>query len=230
MDKAAVIKYVHESMAKCSINSEAIFRHAVRNNRLDIIKCLVNLGIHVPIEDNWSILYSIEHDLVEIAHYLLDYCEKNGSISKANYLIRASMFGNLEIVKIIVNMGANFRVNNDWPLCLAACGGYLPVVKYFIGLGANHKADNELPLKWASMNNHFETVKYLIGLGGSKCHISYDQNKYVEFCDKIAEKNRIRAQKKIYFWWIQICYDINLDVGKRMQKLNFAEYERLCNL
>lgn len=27
---------------------------------------------------------------------------------------------------------------------------------------------------------------------------------YSEFCQKMKEKNRIRAQKKIYFWWIQI--------------------------
>jgi len=48
---------------------------------------------------------------------------------------------------------------------------------------------------------------------------------YFAFCQKMKEKNRIRAQKKIYFWWIQICYDLDhpSGCGKRMANLNFLK-------
>ena len=52
---------------------------------------------------------------------------------------------------------------------------------------------------------------------------------YVAFCHKMQEKRRVRAQKKIYFWWIQICYDLDhkSGCGQRMANLNLAEYETM---
>jgi hypothetical protein len=52
---------------------------------------------------------------------------------------------------------------------------------------------------------------------------------YMTFCEKMQSLKRIRAQKKLYFWWIQICYDITRDCGKRMAEKNFREYEKLVD-
>ena len=54
-------------------------------------------------------------------------------------------------------------------------------------------------------------------------------NAYVSFCQKMKEKKLIRAQKKIYFWWIQICYDLShpSGCGQRMAQRNLAEYENI---
>jgi len=35
----------------------------------------------------------------------------------------------------------------------------------------------------------------------------------------------IRAQKKIYFWWIPICYDMNRECGKRMAQKTMDKLE-----
>ena len=45
---------------------------------------------------------------------------------------------------------------------------------------------------------------------------------YFAFCQKMQEKNRVRAQKKIYFWWIQICYDLEHHIGCG-QRMNGTE-------
>lgn len=37
-----------------------------------------------------------------------------------------------------------------------------------------------------------------------------------------------RAAKKLYYWWIQICYDITRPVGKRMAEKNYQRYVDLC--
>ena len=55
---------------------------------------------------------------------------------------------------------------------------------------------------------------------------------YFSFCQKMKEKKRIRAQKKIYFWWIQICYDLNHSsgCGKRMALKNLEEFETMMKV
>ena len=52
---------------------------------------------------------------------------------------------------------------------------------------------------------------------------------YFTFCQKMQEKKRIRAQKKIYFWWIQICYDMNhpSGCGKRMAQRNLEMFKTM---
>ena len=52
---------------------------------------------------------------------------------------------------------------------------------------------------------------------------------YSTFCQRMQEKTRIKAQKKIYYWWIPICYDIERECGKRMAQKNVYEYQRLMN-
>ena len=54
---------------------------------------------------------------------------------------------------------------------------------------------------------------------------------YMAFCQRMNEKNRIRAQKKIYFWWIQICYDMDhlSGCGKRMANRNLSSFKELMS-
>jgi len=55
---------------------------------------------------------------------------------------------------------------------------------------------------------------------------------YTTFCKKMVEKKRSRAQKKIYFWWIQICYDLDhpSGCGKRMALKNLEEFETMMKV
>jgi len=52
---------------------------------------------------------------------------------------------------------------------------------------------------------------------------------YNLFCQKMQEKKLAKAQKKIYFWWIQICYDLEhpSGCGKRMALKNLEEFETM---
>ena len=55
---------------------------------------------------------------------------------------------------------------------------------------------------------------------------------YFAFCKKIQEKKLIRAQKKIYFWWIQICYDLEhkSGCGQRMAQKNLEVFETMMKV
>ena len=79
-------------------------------------------------------------------------------------LTSASANGHFDVVKYLVEHGADFHVNDE-ALGLAASYGRLDVVKYLIEQGADLHVLNENPLKWSSWHGHLEIVKYLVELG-----------------------------------------------------------------
>ena len=79
-------------------------------------------------------------------------------------LMLASANGHLEMVKLLVENGADYTN----ALRLASREGHLEVVKYLVEDGANINAKNKdswTALMWASLNGHLEVVKYLIENG-----------------------------------------------------------------
>jgi len=69
--------------------------------------------------------------------------------------------GNLEIVKCLVENGANVNAGDDYALYEAASCGHLEVVKYLVSKGSNIRSHRCQALKRAERNNHVEVVKYL---------------------------------------------------------------------
>ena len=82
-------------------------------------------------------------------------------------LIKASQNGYLEVVKYLVEQGANVSTNNDYSLRMASRYGHLEVVKYLVDQGANVHARNDDALRWASRYGHLKIVKCLVEQGAS---------------------------------------------------------------
>jgi ankyrin repeat protein len=134
----------------------------------------------------------------------------------------------LEVVRFLAFLkGADITSCNKWAVQLASKNGHLKVVQWLVSQGANIRACNNLPLHLASKNGHYEVVKYLVSQGAPTTYISEKARHYLSFCKKMEEKKRIRAQKKIYFWWIPICYDIARPCGQRMAERNLALYHSM---
>ena len=145
-----------------------------------------------------------------------------------NYAVRwASKKGHLEVVMYLVSQGANIQAGNNWAVRMASTQGHLEVVMYLVAHGANITAYNNWAVRLASRNGHLEIVKYLVSQGAPTSDISEKARQYLSFCKRMEEKKRIRAQKKIYFWWIQICYDIARPCGQRMAERNLALYHSM---
>lgn len=85
-----------------------------------------------------------------------------------NYpLIIAVDAGNLDIVKYLVEHGADIHIVHDFPLRSASEHGYLDIVKYLVEKGANIN-DVDLftkPLSLAGENGHLDVIKYLVENG-----------------------------------------------------------------
>jgi ankyrin repeat protein len=110
----------------------------------------------------------------------LCWVSENGHLQIVKYLVEngadihaindrplrsASKHGYLEIVKYLVENGANIHAKDDEALTLASYNGRLNVVKYLIEKGANIHAKDDDALKWALQNAHLEVVKYLVEKG-----------------------------------------------------------------
>ena len=102
----------------------------------------------------------------------------------------------------------------------------LPAVEWADGGRAwwvNGKLHREGGLPAVELGNHKDWW-----LNGRKL-LAEEVIAYMEFCQKMVEKKRIRAQKKIYFWWIQICYDLEhkSGCGQRMAQKNLEMFESM---
>ncbi len=85
-------------------------------------------------------------------------------------LIKFSSAGHLDIVKYLVEKGADIHAPNDLAppdraLRQAAHNGHLDVVKYLVDKGSDIHVRDDLALKGAARGGHLEVVKYLVGKG-----------------------------------------------------------------
>jgi ankyrin repeat protein len=173
---------------------------AIEQDDLERVKNLVSLGANIHYNHNYNHNYAIQ-------------------VASGN--------GNLEMIIYLVSLGADIQSNENYAVQWASKNGHLEVVKYLVSLGADIQSDNNYSLRWASLNGHLEVVKYLCDAGADISKISEKYKKYFLFCQKMEAKRRHRAQKKIYFWWIPICYDITRECGQRMMLKNLAKTKEL---
>ncbi|BCS83632.1 ankyrin containing protein [Cotonvirus japonicus] len=77
----------------------------------------------------------------------------------------ASRKGHLEVVRFLVKNGANIQADDNLAIKWASLYGHLEVVRFLVEKGANIQADDNLAIKWASFNGHLEVVKFLVEHG-----------------------------------------------------------------
>jgi hypothetical protein len=139
----------------------------------------------------------------------------------------ASYNGNLEFVKYFVSAGVDVNTNHDYAVQMASYYGHLEVVMYLLETGADIRNRNDCAIYLASLNDKLQVVQYLYENGADITRISEKHQKYILFCEKMKRKIRERAQKRIYFWWIPICYDVSRETGKRMMLKNLEKAREL---
>jgi ankyrin repeat protein len=165
-----VIKYMveHTPLALPAILSEALFNASKRGN-LDIVKYLI--GIIGPVLNAMDVGNAIDIAILEnypeIIKYLIDLDVNEDLISSA--FTGAALYGNLPILKYLIEKGADIHIDHDIALRRAAEHGHLHILKYLIdtvGMVANY---NILVRASAiSPNSNLGVVHYLISKGADK--------------------------------------------------------------
>lgn len=116
--------------------------NAIKNNNLDEVRCII-LNEKININEKY------------------DFTDDSA-------LHFASIYGNLEAMKILIEFGANINqknYNNETSLHYAVYNGRLEIVKFLITLEININEKNNYgvsPLRIASYGGYFEIVKILV--------------------------------------------------------------------
>lgn len=115
--------------------------------------------------------------------YLAKLSELHGSYDghKIDNVIHASEHGYLEIVKYLVEHGADVTADDNGAVKLASEHGNLDVVKYLVSQGADITADDNYAVKWSSVFGRLDVVKYLVEHGAD---ITADDNFAVRYASQ----------------------------------------------
>ena len=132
-------------------------KESIKDNHLQE---LIELGINV---------FSIEKNNLVLLQYLIE----NNFITNDKAYINATINGHLDVVRYLVDHGANIHAKDDNSLRWASENGHLDVVKYLVEHGANVNGLDDQALRWASNNGKIEIVKYLVD-HGANVHALYD--------------------------------------------------------
>lgn len=123
------------------------------------------MDLNVQLND---IMYSYDHD----KHYILGELKKMSKSQMAQYCVRAVNFGYLEVVRILVDLGADLNAISDeyhvTSIFKAIEMGHLEVAKYLFEHGARidfTNAHGETPLHIACDGYQEAAVKWLISKG-----------------------------------------------------------------
>ena len=83
-----------------------------------------------------------------------------------NFLITAYN-NNTEIVKLLLERGANVHVNNEQALIRALNGLNVPMIKLLLEYGADPNADNGLAWRYVILSNDTEAIKAFLDAGAN---------------------------------------------------------------
>ena len=192
---------------------------AIMNNRVEVGEYLLEKGAAL---DTICMLDATKKSSLEIVRMCVNFYNTClGLLNDMLYI--ACDVGSLEKVDFLVSRGADVRSMSDEALRTVSRNGFLDVAEYLVRAGANVHADDDAAVRMASLNEHFEVVRVLCDAGANRSMIHPKSEKYLQ----LIERTRVRAQKKIYFWWIPICYDPNRDSGKRMMTRSWEETHAL---
>jgi len=194
------------------VNHNFPILEAIHKKHTSVVKYLLEKGTNDP-----EFLLSAAKSNLEILRCVMD---KYKPCDMKRLLRIACEYGVLENVEYLISKGENID-----PMCLriAVANGHLDVVMCLV------RAGSKIETSLLCHNKHYEIVKYLVSMGGDRSVISSQAEKYLKFCEKMQPKIREKAQKKIYFWWIPICYDIThpSGCGKRMMQKNWEATQQL---
>ena len=197
------------------------FRFAVKGGYLEVVKYLVSLGAYV-FNTYYGLSVAASSGYFEMVKY---FCEVGVDVraDHSSAFLKAATNGHLSIVMYLVSMGSEIRHYEDYALRNASMYGHLDVVMYLVSLGLDIHSCEDQAVQRASENGHYEVANYLISIGADISKTTERYKRYITFCEKMKNK----AQKKIYFWWIPICYDVNRETGKRMMMKNLEKAKEL---
>ena len=157
------IKDLRKVAEKSLIRDESILEKSSRDGRLDQVMVAINSGANPK---NYQGVYALLLAANEGYLDIVKYLVENGAnISEFKELALTEAINNnhLDIVKYLITLGDSSQEILDNALYAAINANNLPIVKYLIQQGADIYNNNDFIMS-AADKNHDEIVEYLISL------------------------------------------------------------------
>ena len=139
----ALVKFALTNGAYLHFLQDSAVRNAAAEGHVDIVRHLVGLGANIP---QYALIEAVSNNHFDVVKYLVG--EKNMRPSDAA-LTRAVLFERRDIVKYLIENGANVHAENDYALRWTARAGHFDLVRLLVAKGANIHAENDYALLWA---------------------------------------------------------------------------------
>lgn len=159
---------------------------AVNSNNFELVKYIISFGV----------------DIKKLAQTLFNY---------------TGLHGNVEMAKFFVSFGANDVDSYSRTLCDACTHDHIEMVEYLLSIGADASFDGYNALYYANFYKNLEVIYILVKKGNVPYElVSEKAKRSILFRDKMQEKTRNTAAKKIYFWIIPKLYSPNSESAYRL--------------
>ena len=163
--------------------SQASFIEAAAQGDLDVVRLFVQAGLSVDVQPYTarSVLVSTRANPTSLGHLQKAFYPEEGEQDNDTALMKAAGNGHLEVVKLLVDAGADLLLRNQQGQTaaeFAAAGGHLKVLQYMrdakkactpIGVYGGFdpvfykysEHPPETPMMWAAYNGHMHVVQWL---------------------------------------------------------------------
>lgn len=157
------------SMIKVDV-LDLLVEQVAEENDLELLKRIEKLGGNIHYNNEATLGIFGYNGNMEAVKYLVENCDAD--INAA--FVHCAQGGHLDIVRYLVERGADYRIYNDSAFCMSAQDGHLDVVKYLHELGAEIHAQGEYALAFSALRGQMDVVKYLLE-HGADIHYNDDE-------------------------------------------------------
>ena len=163
---------------------------------------------------------------LDIIKYLIEDYGVDARANNDEAVRYACRYGHLEIVKYLVEKcGADVRAYSNCAIHWSCEFGHFDVVTYLVeDCGVDVRCENDYAIGCASENGHLEVVKYLTECGAVLLEVNPKYERYLVVYEKGEKNRRYSMAKRIYFWWVQMCYNPTTLTGQRSMYKGYKEY------
>lgn len=145
------------------------YRGAITCDQLSTVKYMVDSGIaNVNGEDNIALTYAISRNNTEVANYILNHPDFDGSIdSQLDRALKVAYRNDIEMVQTLVEHGANvnYKNNDESVFSRFVLHGEVEAVKYLVEQGAIVENEDKNLVAQALTQREEKTAIYLIEIG-----------------------------------------------------------------
>lgn len=210
------LKKVLKMIGYAELNDSFLFQMSIVHFKLKTSKWFIRNGIDVTCKNNLAINYVCDSMYYTKDVEILKLLLESGADPRACDdlpICLVSKHGNMPFAKILIEAGADVAAKDNLPICLLSYAN-IDFIQMYINNGADITCRNNLPIVLAIRDApNVEKLKYLVSVGADPL---VNENKILKnACENYKDNNNI----SILEWVLDLGIDVNLIDKKFVLKI-----------